>query len=126
MEDDAKSINQKAPKTIISQSMSSTMEDDELLQKLNANGSASCPICLEDFLNGDTVCLSAVCPHVFHVSCMKQWLLRHDACPCCRQQYLALKPTEETKQDPSYVLPLDVWSLTAEDLPHWFIMTSEL
>lgn len=109
------------PKTIISHPISEDADDP-----FNLEDSPSCCICLEDFANGDTLCHSFVCPHVFHVNCMKQWLLRHDACPCCRQFYLAMKPSDSLQTDPSYVLPLDVWSLTTEDLPHWFIMTSEL
>lgn len=45
-----------------------------------------CPICLEEFDVGATVCKSKQhgCDHVFHEECIKVWLLQHDNCPCCR------------------------------------------
>ena len=46
---------------------------------------ASCPICLEDFEEGDEVRLLPRCCHCFHVACVDHWLLDHkENCPVCR------------------------------------------
>jgi Ring finger domain len=47
-----------------------------------------CAICLSPFKIGQLVCESDECVHMFHATCMKQWLLRHDSCPICRGTYL--------------------------------------
>ena len=45
-----------------------------------------CIICMEGFEVGDKVSFSPAegCHHVFHHHCLRQWLLRKSACPCCR------------------------------------------
>jgi hypothetical protein len=47
---------------------------------------AECPICLEIYRLGDTICISKVaeCDHVFHQACVSEWLSKHDQCPLCR------------------------------------------
>jgi Ring finger domain len=49
-----------------------------------------CAICLSSFKINQLVCQSdgGQCVHMFHAACMKQWLLRHDSCPICRETYL--------------------------------------
>ena len=49
-----------------------------------------CPICMLAFEAGDEVCESnnLQCSHVFHRTCMKQWLEKHEECPMCRETYL--------------------------------------
>ena len=49
-----------------------------------------CPICLDEFHDGDEICVSQnqQCRHVFHHVCIKEWLLRHEECPCCRNNFL--------------------------------------
>ena len=49
-----------------------------------------CAICLNDFHDGEEICWSQniECGHVFHHLCIKQWVLRHDDCPCCRNNFL--------------------------------------
>jgi Ring finger domain len=47
-----------------------------------------CAICLSSFKINQLVCESdGQCAHMFHVDCMKQWLLCHDTCPLCRVTY---------------------------------------
>jgi hypothetical protein len=47
---------------------------------------AECSICLEIYSPGDTICVSKAteCDHVFHQSCVSEWLTKHDQCPLCR------------------------------------------
>eukprot|EP00526_Cylindrotheca_closterium_P017024 CAMPEP_0113637056 /NCGR_PEP_ID=MMETSP0017_2-20120614/19376_1 /TAXON_ID=2856 /ORGANISM="Cylindrotheca closterium" /LENGTH=320 /DNA_ID=CAMNT_0000548025 /DNA_START=82 /DNA_END=1040 /DNA_ORIENTATION=- /assembly_acc=CAM_ASM_000147 len=42
-----------------------------------------CCICLECYTKGETICAPATtrCNHVFHESCIKEWLLAQDQCP---------------------------------------------
>lgn len=52
--------------------------------------SKSCPICCEDYRKGDDIVWSKnhECKHTFHTDCITQWLMNHDECPLCRNQYL--------------------------------------
>jgi len=75
-----------------------------------------CAICLSEYEKCDRVCWSsnAECSHVFHEDCILQWLislgkkksmhqlftqhptdeklLRNQFCPCCRQDFISVKP----------------------------------
>lgn len=66
--------------------MRSVYDDDE------SAPCRSCAICLEQFQNGDNVCSSQNpnCDHVYHVSCILDWLLKSQECPCCRRNYLSI------------------------------------
>lgn len=54
------------------------------------NDCGDCPICLADFCEGDLVVESPNprCRHTLHLSCMQEWLIKHDTCPICRETYL--------------------------------------
>ena len=76
--------------------------------------STTCGICLEEFTNGDKICISTDanqnasapapattitisstdhCDHVFHVDCMLRWLIKNRAagrCPLCRKTFLSM------------------------------------
>ncbi|CAM0907419.1 unnamed protein product [Alopecurus aequalis] len=48
-------------------------------------GQATCPICLQDFeAGGDTAGSLPACSHVFHLDCIRRWLLCGSHCPMCR------------------------------------------
>jgi len=47
------------------------------------DGSQSCVICLGDFISGNMVRRLA-CLHLFHTSCVDNWLLNNRVCPVCR------------------------------------------
>ena len=42
-----------------------------------------CIICYEDFQEGDNV-TTLPCAHVFHIDCIKVWILQHGNCPVCK------------------------------------------
>lgn len=50
-----------------------------------------CCICLDAYCEGETICAPATksCNHVFHESCIKEWLKKNDLCPLCRVDLLA-------------------------------------
>ena len=70
-----------------------TATSDERLQAINSlpthtfhddnNGTATCNICLEAFVNGDGV-KTLPCLHMFHTSCIDTWLSRKSECPLCK------------------------------------------
>jgi len=43
-----------------------------------------CPICLNDYEDGEEIARIKNCSHDFHRQCIKIWLQRNDTCPCCR------------------------------------------
>ena len=58
-----------------------------------------CSICLVDYVDGDEICKSRnkKCKHVFHRSCIKQWLMWHDDCPYCRCIYLEKRASQKVR-----------------------------
>ncbi|KAI3827233.1 hypothetical protein L1987_01309 [Smallanthus sonchifolius] len=46
----------------------------------------SCPICHEDYKNGDKIGRMVKCGHEYHVDCIKRWLLIKKLCPICRTE----------------------------------------
>lgn len=55
-------------------------------QRRSACPDMHCPICLGDFVIGDTVRTLPTCAHSFHQSCVDLWLLRRADCPMCKCQ----------------------------------------
>jgi hypothetical protein len=67
----------------------------------SADEETECPVCMEALEVGDLVSWSpnANCEHVFHHCCIKEWLLKRECCPCCRQIFLpAVKQPEGLAQ----------------------------
>lgn len=56
----------------------------------------TCSICIEDYKEGEDVCWSRSddCPHVFHLPCMMDWLMKNNDCPLCRADYLKCQESE--------------------------------
>ena len=53
--------------------------------------SGACPICQDDFEEGQTV-KQLPCKHFYHPNCILPWLKLHNSCPICRFEL----PTEDT------------------------------
>ncbi|KAL8496903.1 hypothetical protein ACS0TY_020546 [Phlomoides rotata] len=51
---------------------------------ITANSCGGCPICLEEYKDGDYCAALVTCHHTFHVDCITAWLLDNDTCPLCR------------------------------------------
>ena len=51
---------------------------------------STCSICLQKYKVGDDICWSQneSCEHAFHMECLTPWLMKHDNCPLCRENYL--------------------------------------
>ncbi len=70
----------------------------------NVSGSANCcHICLEDFKPGDHVSSSKSksCRHMFHKDCINAWLITHNDCPVCRNEFLTTVNEDEIGQEAS-------------------------
>ncbi|TVT99605.1 hypothetical protein EJB05_55035, partial [Eragrostis curvula] len=52
-----------------------------------------CPVCLDEFKEGDTLRVMP-CSHCFHIRCIYKWLRASGVCPCCRFKL----PTEDEQQ----------------------------
>jgi len=63
---------------------------DEKLYRSSLYSPQTCPVCLEDYKKGDEIACSKneKCPHSYHVDCILEWLMEHDDCPMCREQYV--------------------------------------
>ena len=44
----------------------------------------ACPVCFEDFREGDELCVLPQCNHVFHTKCIYSWFGMSTLCPMCR------------------------------------------
>lgn len=72
-------------------------EDERRLQFLQANLSVRnwdqqesriCSICLDMIRCSELIAYSEECQHIFHESCLLEWLMRCSNCPECRQIFL--------------------------------------
>jgi Ring finger domain len=65
-------------------------------EEAGGDNSKACAICLDEYADGDDVCFSynRRCQHVFHRSCIIDWLMSDDTCPCCRQSFVAFQDVE--------------------------------
>lgn len=50
---------------------------------------SECPVCMENFKQGEVVRYLPTCNHTFHRSCIDLWLVRCADCPLCKQQVVA-------------------------------------
>lgn len=65
----------------------------------NNNTNESCPICFEDFIDGEVMRILP-CKHKFHAICVDPWLLNSSSqCPLCRVD-LSLQNNEEISNEP--------------------------
>ncbi|KAI3721386.1 hypothetical protein L2E82_32396 [Cichorium intybus] len=68
---------------------------EKIYYSLNQNHEeVSCPICLEEYKDGDNVGRMEKCGHDYHVDCIKKWLLMKKLCPICKTEYSNQEPRE--------------------------------
>ena len=56
-------------------------------RKYKGNGNSQCVICMEEFEKSEKVNLLP-CQHIFHINCIKQWLLKQKTCPFCKKEII--------------------------------------
>jgi hypothetical protein len=57
-----------------------------------------CPICIAEFNTGD-LCRQLPCDHVFHRTCIDQWLQVSIVCPMCKRNIQAFLHGEEAEYE---------------------------
>lgn len=60
------------------------------LASMHSQADAMCPICLNEFQDGEKVVASnnPACNHIFHHTCIMAWLYTKETCPQCREVYV--------------------------------------
>jgi hypothetical protein len=58
----------------------------------------TCAICLNEYEQGDLVLSGTSCSHLFHKSCVYEWLLKHDHCPYCRKEMVTPQQMKQTAE----------------------------
>ncbi|CAB9517669.1 zinc ion binding [Seminavis robusta] len=58
----------------------------------------TCSICISEYEHGERLYSSGVCDHIFHLSCILNWLERRSntECPCCRKSLVSEDDVWET------------------------------
>ncbi|ESQ40986.1 hypothetical protein EUTSA_v10015812mg [Eutrema salsugineum] len=51
-----------------------------------------CSVCLNEFVEDESLRLLPKCSHAFHINCIDTWLLSHKNCPLCRAPILLTEP----------------------------------
>lgn len=89
-------------------SIHSIKEEDEVsLATTNfADTDELCIICLSDYVDGEEIVCSQKCSHLFHKSCLLEWLGEddHNDCPVCRKTMIM---PDEMKEAASRCIPAD-------------------
>lgn len=57
--------------------------------------SDGCPICFGVFEDDDIVIIGKYCTHMYHSSCLLEWLECHDICPYCRANMITSNEMRE-------------------------------
>lgn len=70
-----------------------TLNNSEVIINIPAD---ECGICLQELINNKTF---TKCAHVFHTSCLREWLSIRNTCPQCRTGS-PLEELVEIEQDP--------------------------
>jgi len=81
------------------------------LSLLTEDGSSNdvCPICLEDFTEGETLRQLPSCSHLYHVDCVDKWLTtKSSLCPLCKKD--ATPPEIAQKREKRFVKTVEVHS----------------
>ena len=52
-----------------------------------------CTICLMEVNDGEQVGVLS-CSHIFHVDCLREWIIRRNACPLCQTEISTPRPVE--------------------------------
>ena len=82
-------------------------EETDIVQESNGGASTDsdddtydCTICLSEVVDGEEVGV-LTCSHIFHVDCLKEWMLRRNACPLCQTEICTLRPVENATSNDS-------------------------
>jgi hypothetical protein len=60
---------------------------------------STCPIGLEDFVEGESISIICGCGHAFKKENLERWLRRNHICPVCRYNIVERRPAENNERD---------------------------
>ena len=49
-----------------------------------------CRLCLQYFKQGEELMKIPLCEHIFHINCLKKWLMDFQKCPVCESNIISL------------------------------------
>ena len=61
---------------------------------------ASCVVCLEIFVGGESLIVLPGCSHRFHAACISEWLESQSSCPVCRAAVMPPSPSPLSSPSP--------------------------
>jgi len=72
-------------------SISSSVSNYTCASSMELYTKQSCFICLEHYKEGENIFWSRNerCNHSFHQTCMSRWLMDHNDCPLCREDFMS-------------------------------------
>ena len=81
-------VQVNTPRTILSEKQIRTRSrsfDDKYENVKSSSSYGECPICLLDFNDNDLHCKRLKCNHLYHESCIKNWVVykNKQTCPMC-------------------------------------------
>lgn len=79
-------LNKCNPQEARSRAAAARLVIDEMPMAAADNGD-QCTVCMNRFGSG-TAAKKVPCGHVFHESCICEWLTVHNSCPLCRRKIL--------------------------------------
>ncbi len=56
---------------------------------LETSDAGNCVICMDSLIKGDAVAYFPVCQHIFHHSCIINWLKQSKKCCICKQEFIS-------------------------------------
>jgi hypothetical protein len=72
------------------------------LKKLNLNETTACSICLEEFIENESLVCITPCSHIFHYDCLHNWLFTENSncsCPYCNYNLLSNEPPKKRNKN---------------------------
>lgn len=74
------------------------LKKKKYLKKLNINETTACSICLEEFIENESLVCITPCSHIFHYDCLHNWLFTENSncsCPYCNYNLLSKEPPKK-------------------------------
>ena len=99
----------------------SSLPEIVIAQEHLCDGETSCPVCLSDLAVGESGRMLR-CKHLFHKSCIDEWLVVNATCPTCRAPVIEGREGSDdggngddnaanlSRENLSFVLPSPLWT----------------